>query len=333
MLVAFCLAAGATSIGAYYLLSWYHGTRLINDGYAAAFRNDSDTAIKRFNEALKQHLTQQQALFVHMNRGLVYNSKSRFDEAIRDFTEALRVDPKIADAYAGRGFAYQCRGDAPKAIVDLTEAIRRDPNSPSAFYNRGIIFFQKGEIDRAIADLDEAVRCNPNSADALVWRGLCYAAKNDLDRALANFDGAIAVDPNNASAFMERSNIYLGKGDHEKQARDYDQARRLTPNIGRTPEESWIKDHHDVFRDAQSAYQAGDFDRAIELNNKLLAMEINVAQASSAVMNRGNAYKAKGNTDRALADYDQALRLDPSNAGAYVDRGLVLAEQGDRDGA
>jgi tetratricopeptide (TPR) repeat protein len=39
--------------------------------------------------------------------------------------------------------------------------------------------------------------------------------------------------------------------------------------------------------------------------------------------NRGNAYKDKGEVDRAIADYDQALRLDPKYVKAYINRGVA----------
>jgi tetratricopeptide (TPR) repeat protein len=45
--------------------------------------------------------------------------------------------------------------------------------------------------------------------------------------------------------------------------------------------------------------------------------------------NRGNAYLAKGDNDRAVADYDEAIRLYPEYAFAYNGRGN--AYQGKRD--
>jgi tetratricopeptide (TPR) repeat protein len=81
------------------------------------------------------------------------------------------------------------------------------------------------------------------------------------------------------------------------------------------------------------AYDQGDYDRSIELANELVAMEINWSQASPALMDRGNAFRAKGNFDRALVDYDQAIAFNPKNAGAHVDRALVWERKGGRDQA
>ena len=49
--------------------------------------------------------------------------------------------------------------------------------------------------------------------------------------------------------------------------------------------------------------------------------------------NRGYAYHSKENNDRAIADYNEAIRLDPKYALAYYSRGLAYANKGDNDRA
>ena len=44
--------------------------------------------------------------------------------------------------------------------------------------------------------------------------------------------------------------------------------------------------------------------------------------------NRANAYSLLGQYDRALQDYDAALKIDPLNARIYANRGFVLLSQG-----
>ncbi len=71
------------------------------------------------------------------------------------------------------------------------------------------------------------------------------------------------------------------------------------------------------------------YEDEIALWSDVVAMNISATQAAPAVMNRGNAYSANGDPDRALQDYDEAIRLDPENAGGYVNRALALARNGD----
>jgi lipoprotein NlpI len=54
---------------------------------------------------------------------------------------------------------------------------------------------------------------------------------------------------------------------------------------------------------------------------------------AAAYFNRGNAHTAKGDHDAAIADYDEAIKLDPKNASAYNNRGNARNDKGDGEGA
>lgn len=45
--------------------------------------------------------------------------------------------------------------------------------------------------------------------------------------------------------------------------------------------------------------------------------------------NRGNLLADRGDADRAMLDYDEAIRLDPQNADAHYNRGLTYTHRGD----
>jgi tetratricopeptide (TPR) repeat protein len=53
------------------------------------------------------------------NRGMAYGNKGEFDKAIADFTEAIQLDPKLAQAYNNRGVAYYFSGQYDKAWAEV----------------------------------------------------------------------------------------------------------------------------------------------------------------------------------------------------------------------
>src|SRR5438105_4313303 len=57
------------------------------------------------------------------------------------------------------------------------------------------------------------------------------------------------------------------------------------------------------------------------------------ALGSIAYHSRGVAYKAKGDNDRAIADYSEAIRDDPKHGFGYDNRGVAYKAKGDNDRA
>ncbi len=74
----------------------------------------------------------------------------------------------------------------------------------------------------------------------------------------------------------------------------------------------------------------GDNDRAIADYNEAIRLDPKYAIAYN---NRGIAYRAKGDNDRAIADYSEAIRLDPKYAVAFNNRGIAYRAKGDHDRA
>jgi lipoprotein NlpI len=74
----------------------------------------------------------------------------------------------------------------------------------------------------------------------------------------------------------------------------------------------------------------GDLDRALADLNQAIRLDPKFALAYN---NRGLAWEDKGELDRALADYNEAIRLDPKLALPYVNQGLVSHRRGELDRA
>ena len=76
--------------------------------------------------------------------------------------------------------------------------------------------------------------------------------------------------------------------------------------------------------------KAGEYDRAIAAYNEAIRLD---PKSAFAYVSRGDAYADKGDNDRAIADFNEAIRLDPKSALAFRSRGVAYADKGDNDRA
>jgi tetratricopeptide (TPR) repeat protein len=274
------------------------------------------TAIANYTEAIRLDPKSAEAYF---NRGRLYAKKDDDDKAIADYTKATQIKPDYVEAYVRRAGAYLRRGECEKAIADCNEAIQVNPRFAMAYCNRGVVYGNRGEHDKAITDYNEAIRLNPKFALAYHNRGVAYSRMGRLDKAIADYTEAIRLDPKDALAYDTRGQAIMENGDHDKAIADYNEAIRLDPKYAQ------------AYCNRGVAYEnKGEHDKAITDYNEAIRLNPKFALAYH---NRGLNYMENGDHDKAIADYNEAIRLNPKFAMAYCNRGVVYGNRGEYDKA
>ena len=90
---------------------------------------------------------------------------------------------------------YSTKDQYNEAIKNLTEAIKLNPNDVN-FIGRGSIYYTRRQFDEAINDFTEAIKLNPNRADYYFTRGYCYLYRSQYNEAIKDFKNSINLDPN-----------------------------------------------------------------------------------------------------------------------------------------
>ena len=165
----------------------------------------------------------------YANRGQMQEWKGDFNKAIADYTEAIRLDPKSAEAYVGRGYGNLRKGDVDKAVDDLTEAIRVDPKRGEAYVVRASIYHMTQCYEKAVADLTEAIRIDPKSDQTYQNRAAAYAEEGKFDQAIADCDAALALNPKGIATYDFRGLAYLRKGDFDGAIASFSERIRVAP--------------------------------------------------------------------------------------------------------
>lgn len=106
---------------------------------------------------LTNALTLKKTAEVFFNRALAYEKLEKYDNALKDYSDALNIDKKFIDAYFNRASLYQQLRQTDKAIKDYGRVIKLNPKDDIAYYNRGLLYEELGNKEKAIEDFEKAI--------------------------------------------------------------------------------------------------------------------------------------------------------------------------------
>lgn len=158
------------------------------------------------------------------------------------------------------------------------------------------------------------------SADEYVAEAGQFIASGEVKSAIIQLKNALQADPSHVEARLMLGAIYLRTGDGPAAAKEFGRARDLG-----APKEKWLPGY------ARALVMQRDYDaflREIEVDDSLPQ-----AQRAELLALRGNANIVTRKLDAAVADFDTALALDPSNAIARLGKAKVLLAKQEKDQA
>ena len=131
-------------------------------------RGNFEEALKNFDEALKYN---PQKDLVHFYKGVVYQSMGKTDNAIDCYTEAININKNMVDAYYNRGQLLFNSAPA-KALDDFVKAAALDSKFIDAYYSIAAIQKNMGDYHAALKNLDKIIEIEPNAVNAKALKKL-----------------------------------------------------------------------------------------------------------------------------------------------------------------
>lgn len=102
--------------------------------------------------------------------GQVYQLLLKHDESVAAFRRAIAIDQSHVDARVECAAVLIEQGDPDEAIRELTEALRLDPDDDVAYAMMARAYWDKAAWARAVESADHAVKIKPSNAQAHLWR-------------------------------------------------------------------------------------------------------------------------------------------------------------------
>ncbi len=199
---------------------------------------------------------------VHYLRGILLTWMKRYEQAVGDFAEAIRLDDTFAKAWYERARAYEALGDEERGRQDREagrridpdhwahacldamrakqmsealqmsdEALRLQPHFALAARLRAILHLDADRLDAAIADFDLALKVEPEQPDVRRDRGMALLRTGRLDAAIADFNAALSRQRYDALTLYGRGLARQRRGDADGGAADIAEAKKLDGRV------------------------------------------------------------------------------------------------------
>ncbi|KAA6184095.1 tetratricopeptide repeat protein [Thiohalocapsa marina] len=168
----------------------------------------------------------------YYERGRSAYTAGNYSQAIAEFQQATRLDPRFADAYFGLGQAYEATNQDRQALSAYLSAIRIQPSHGEAQARAGIIYFRQRQYGPAETHLLRATTHAPADPLPFYYLGEIYRMQGKCQPSVKMFRKALALDPNllDAKDGLRRAQreICGGSGASSKPKPKYEKASEFT---------------------------------------------------------------------------------------------------------
>ncbi|HVD95703.1 MAG TPA: tetratricopeptide repeat protein [Candidatus Limnocylindria bacterium] len=134
-----------------------------------------------------------------------------WDKAVDLLRKATALDHKYADelsaVYQRRGYADASEQKYQDAITEYGEALKLTPQDPRIYEQRAAVEMKINDYDKALADYSELIKLKPNEIRYYNYRAYIYEIKNDLKNSMGDTEKVLKLDPNNQDAKARKQRI------------------------------------------------------------------------------------------------------------------------------
>jgi tetratricopeptide (TPR) repeat protein len=284
-------------------------------GEALYRANALEEAIREFSRAIE---LEPEWAEVYLARGnaRVWGLNADFDLGQEDYDRAAALDPKYRD-YA-QAVRANNDGDYTRALELFNRVIQNGINLMDAYSYRGNLYSAIGDNGKAIADHTEAININPEFCGNYSNRAYIYNLLGQYDMAIADCNRALVQSPDYFYAYIFRGEAYILKENTNQAMADVNRAIQINPdNRGNLPYYPyWLRG---VIHEQKENYPGAiaDYSQVLQLFPKFV----------NAYIERGYCYAMLRDYNKAMDDINAALRLDPGNEAALYWREQIRAAQ------
>lgn len=248
------------------------------------------------------------------DKGLAYMKAGKPAAAAIEFSNAVRADPKFADAYYQLGRAQIALRQGRPAFESFTKATELKPTHTAAQVAIGELFLAAGDPVKARERANLALGQEPQNLHATLLLAYSYGRERSWDLATQTAQRAVSQHPQEVQAYLGLAAIYAAANNRADAERTYGEAVKANPNA---PEAYLAL--------ARYHFQAN---RLSETEQVLVSAITALPKNLDLVLALGDFYSMTGRPDQAATTYARAAKVNPDDSRAPARLADILLARG-----
>ena len=248
----------------------------------------------------------------HYRQGLVYlklGEMTNLQQAFREFSTAVELNPSIHDAQIKLGQLYLLSNDPANATKHADLVLAAEPDHKEAHILRGLGLIRQQKVRDGIVELKKAIELDPNNPGIYVDLARAYVHLKEMDAAESILQEALRKNPRSLESRFALGDLHLTQGHTDRAETEYRQALKDAPD--RAEARNKLGGFYLSFKrpaDAEAIYTDWVQTKPQD-DNPLIAL--------------GDFYRLTQDVEKAHNAYDKALSLNPRSIVAR-DRAIAL---------
>ncbi len=194
--------------------------------------NEREKSLEAYKNSTEYSTEYREDAYVWYQIADLQDRPDHAQEALEAYNLAIRYNPEDSIAYNDRGWLYfDVLGETELAIRDFSEAIRLDPEAAFSLGNRALANSTLGNFSDALADWNQVIAIQPNLPGNYFDRGEVRRELGDFTGAIEDYSQAILLDPGFGLAYLGRGLARRELGQSEEADQDFRFARQVDPNL------------------------------------------------------------------------------------------------------
>jgi tetratricopeptide (TPR) repeat protein len=275
----------------------------------------------------------QKAKAKYLAAGQKYMKKGQYGDAVVEFRNALRLDPRFVDAYYQLAQADLAKRDWQGAYASLQKAIELDAGRLDARLDLGRLYLSVRKFDLAEQEANSVLQLEAKNVGAYQLLGSALIGQQKPDRALEAFSKVTELLPNDASSYVNLALVDLSLRRFKDAEEQFKKAVATDPKSVQANIDlaNFYRLQHKL-PEAQQALEAGiqnnpdapeiyidwanmlsSAGKTTDSDGVLDKLRNQMPKSPEAAIAIGDYYTQRRDVDKALAEYQRGLALSAGN--------------------